>query len=253
MNNNKMSGIVNHKELLSVNSTNDYLMALACITPLEECFAVSALSQTAGKGQRGNSWLSAPGKNITFSIIFYPDFLQPSQSFLLSETVALGVRDAVNELVDSVEIKWPNDIFYHNRKLGGILIENSLIENRILHSIAGIGLNINQKHFGANMPLAVSIAQLLDREIEIKPLLARLIDAIRSRYAALRAGDFDVIRNDYHAALYRKEGFFAYKDANGRFEAKINHVSDDGQLHLIDSQGNSRCYWHKQIIQIITP
>jgi len=242
-----MSEISNFIETASVASTNDMLTEMISTASPAEGFAVYTPCQTAGKGQRGNVWIAEPGSSITFSIVFYPCFLSPARSFLLSEAVALGVKDALEEHADRVEIKWPNDIFLHGRKLGGILIENSITADCIASSVVGVGLNINQAAFPPEAPIAISLRQATGRETAIRPLFARLVTAVRRRYAQLRTGDHAAIVADYHAALYCRIGQFAFEDSSGRFEAHIDHVSDDGRLHLTDAAGRSRAYTFKEV------
>jgi BirA family biotin operon repressor/biotin-[acetyl-CoA-carboxylase] ligase len=229
-------------------STNDFLKALTKEQMQEEGFAVYTPNQTAGRGQRGNMWESEAGKNIALSMVFYPDFLPVSRSFLLSETVALGVKDALETAgIRPTEIKFPNDIYYDNRKAGGILIENEITGGVIASSIAGIGLNVNQDVFLSDAPNPVSMKQILGRDMNISLLLQDIISSIRQRYSLLKTGDTEVITRDYHDAAYRKSGFFQYRDANGCFTAEIVRISDDGLLHLRTDRGQERAYAFKEV------
>jgi len=238
------------KDLLIIEetaSTNDYLKRFAKNTSLNEGFVVFTHSQTAGKGQRGNSWESAKGENITFSILFYPVFLPLNQRFLLSEAVALAVKDALDSYLKKTEIKWPNDIYYDNRKIAGILIENEITEAQITSSVIGIGLNVNQIHFSNNAANPISMKQVLKCNIEIMPLLELLVDSVRNRYNQLKKEDYETIASDYHRFLYRKDGFHLFYDGVNRFRAEIIDVSDDGILHLRTSEGQIRKFSFKEI------
>jgi BirA family biotin operon repressor/biotin-[acetyl-CoA-carboxylase] ligase len=240
-----MSNIIKIEE---TGSTNQWLKEQSKKQFLDEGTTVIAEYQTAGKGQRGNSWESEAGKNITCSLLLYPDFLPVKQHFLLSKIVALGIKDAVEQYIHQVHIKWPNDIYYQNRKLAGILIENELTGQIIDKSIIGIGLNVNQEHFSGAAPNAVSMKQILGEEIHIDILLEKTIDAILFRYDTLRVGDTELINSDYHDSLYRNSGFHVFSDKNGNsFNAKIERVSDDGFIHLITKEGEKRNYAFKEL------
>jgi BirA family biotin operon repressor/biotin-[acetyl-CoA-carboxylase] ligase len=234
----------------SVSSTNDFLKELMLERCLDECFAVYSPKQTAGRGQRGNSWESEVGRNIAFSMVFYPDFLTAGRGFLLSEVVALGVRDALERLLCGIEIKFPNDIYFNDGKLGGILLENEITGEVIVSSIAGTGLNVNQEVFRSGAPNPVSMKQILGREVEIEPLLESIICCIRRRYVRLKDGDAGSVIRDFHDALYRKSGFFRYCDRNGCFVAETVRVSDDGILHLRTDCGEERMYAFKEVVFI---
>ena len=242
----KVDNIIKIKE---TDSTNHWLKEQSKKQFLEEGTTVIAEYQTAGKGQQGNRWESATGKNITCSMLLYPDFLPIHQNFLLSEVVALGVKDTVEEFIQPVEIKWPNDIYFQNKKISGILIENELTGQIIGKSIIGIGLNVNQEQFSDVAPNAVSLKQILEKEINIDLILEKMIQAILLRYITLKAGDTQSITSAYHNSLYRKTGFHGFTDKNGNsFSAKIERVADDGFLHLITEKGEERSYAFKELV-----
>ncbi|MDR0733009.1 MAG: biotin--[acetyl-CoA-carboxylase] ligase [Dysgonamonadaceae bacterium] len=234
-------------KIKETDSTNRQLKAQSEKQRLDEGAVLAAEFQTAGKGQRGNRWESEAGKNITCSILLYPRFLPVKQRFLLSETVALGLKDALEQYLQPLEIKWANDIFHQNRKLAGILIENELTGEKIDKSIIGIGLNVNQEKFSDNAPNAVSIKQIIGREIDVDFLTEQTVNAILFRYNLLKSGYFDLIRADYHGALYRKSGFYRFADKTGVFTAEIKRVADDGLLHLATDAGENRAYAFKEV------
>ena len=262
-----VNNIIKIKE---TGSTNDWLKERSKNQFLAEGTTVAAEYQTAGKGQQGNRWESEAGENIMCSLLLYPDFLPIHQNFLLSEVVALGVKDTVEQFIQPVEIKWPNDIYYQNRKIAGILIENELTGQIISKSIIGIGLNVNQEHFSDAAPNAVSLKQILSKNltglreaknvtglrkpvtfINIDLLLEKMIQAILFHYNTLKTGDFESITSAYHNSLYRKSGFYDFTDKNGNsFSAKIERVADDGFLHLITDEGEKRSYAFKEVSYI---
>jgi BirA family biotin operon repressor/biotin-[acetyl-CoA-carboxylase] ligase len=234
-------------KIKEADSTNHWLKAESEKQILGEGTVVVAGFQTAGKGQRGNRWESEAGKNITCSMILYPEFLPAKQHFLLSEAVALGLKDAIEQYFQPVEIKWPNDIYFQDRKIAGILIENELTGQTIGKSIVGIGLNVNQEQFSDAAPNAVSMKQIFEEEINIDMLLEKMINAILLRYNALKAGNIESLVSAYHNSLYRKSGYYLFSDKNSQFSAKIERVADDGFLHLITDAGEKRDYAFKEV------
>lgn len=191
-------------------------------------FALMTLEQTAGRGQRGNSWEAEPGKNITLSLMLRPEGMKAMRQFEISEAVALGVLDLLRSLeIEDVAVKWPNDVYVGDRKICGILIENALSGQFISRSIAGIGLNVNQREFRSDAPNPVSIRQLTGREYPLPELAEKMVSAILRR---LERGDNHA---DYLANLYRREGSFPWELPDGtRFLASIIDVSPTGLLTL---------------------
>jgi len=234
-------------EITQVASTNDFLKEYCQHRRPMEGFAVFTPNQTAGKGQRGNSWVSEAGKNIILSIVFYPEFLPLTQNFLLSEAVALGVKDTLDGYLSDVAIKWPNDIYFGDKKIAGILIENEITAEKITNSIVGIGLNVNQENFVPEARNAISMKQILGTDTDIKKLSEKLLNTVRNRYFQLENNRCDAVRSDYHKCLYHRSGLFGYKDVNGAFNAEILSVADDGTLNLLDENGKKRHYFFKEI------
>lgn len=228
-------------------STNALLKEWTQKQSLEEMTVLVAQSQTAGRGQRGNGWESEPDKNLTFSILLHPVFLPLQKHFLLAEIVALAVQEVLRNLNSLFSIKWSNDIYFENRKIAGILIENEIIGVQISQSIIGIGLNVNQEIFTSNAPNPVSLKQILHQEFDLDGLLDKIVGRFEYWYEQLKAGQYAHISESYHNALYRKTGFHAYQDANGQFQAQLLSVSDDGYLHLQTEQGEERCYAFKEV------
>jgi BirA family biotin operon repressor/biotin-[acetyl-CoA-carboxylase] ligase len=231
----------------TVASTSVYLKELAHKQILEEGTVIVTGNQTAGKGQRGNTWESEAGMNITCSILLYPSFLPVQRQFLLSEAISLSVKETLDAYTDGITIKWPNDIYYKEKKIGGILIENELTGNVYNLSIAGIGLNINQERFLSDAPNPVSLKQITGRDWDIKALLKELVQSILFRYKQLKDGNFEIIVRQYHEALYRNTGYHKYEDSEGIFTARFDRVSDNGFLHLITGQNEERSYAFKNV------
>ena len=196
--------------------------------------------QTAGRGQRGNTWEAAPGENLTLSVVWRPVFLAANEQFQLSIAVALAVYDWAAALLGpdpALRLKWPNDLYFGAQKLGGILIENMLSGTKIQHSIVGIGLNINQQTFGA--PTATSLALLTGRPHQRVPLAARLLECLEQRYLQLRAGQAVRQHHDYLRVLYRYQESAAYVVAGAIVQGRITGVDATGRL-LLDLASNGQ-------------
>jgi BirA family biotin operon repressor/biotin-[acetyl-CoA-carboxylase] ligase len=214
-------------------STNSEAQQLLRENRASEGCTVITDDQFAGRGQRGNQWLAAPGENLTLSIVWMPTFLQAGQQFLLSQAVALGIHDWAAALLqpsDKLRLKWPNDLYFGSQKFGGVLIENSLSGSKIQSSIVGIGLNINQRHF--SVPTATSLGVLTGRYFQREVLAARLLECLERRYLQLRAGRLRELRHDYLASLYRYQEWHEYEVGGRRVHGQIVGVEPDGRLAL---------------------
>ncbi|GHT71653.1 biotin--[acetyl-CoA-carboxylase] ligase [Bacteroidia bacterium] len=228
-------------------STNIELQQMMMDGYLEEGTVLVAENQTSGKGQAGNHWESEPGKNLLFSMLIYPDFLDLKQHFLLSELTANSIKQVLDKYIDHVTIKWPNDIYYQDKKISGILIENNIVENVIRQSVIGIGVNVNQETFAVETPNAVSLKQILEAGIDLDLLLTEITNQLLSDYNKLKNKEWDDIKQYYHDSLYRKSGMYVFFDKNGQFTARIDSVADDGILSLVTETGEIRRYLFKEV------
>lgn len=190
--------------------------------------ALMALEQTNGRGQRGNTWEAEPRKNITLSLMLRPEELPATRQFEISEAVALGVADLLDNLgIEDVGVKWPNDIYVGDRKICGILIENTVAGALIIRSVAGIGLNVNQTLFTSDAPNPVSLKQITGKDFDLETLAERMIERIMLR---LEAGNNHA---DYRSRLWRGTGEWPWLTAEGQeFSAAIADVLPDGRLLL---------------------
>ena len=234
--------------LETVDSTNNYLMAYK---PAEgETMTVAIADyQTAGRGQGTNHWESEQGKNLTFSVLIHPSMVPVARQFLLSEMGALALYDVLGEELgkDDVKMKWPNDIYWKDRKLSGTLIETRIGGGHIKDCVFGIGLNVNQKEFKSDAPNPVSMYQILGHETNLEDLLKRLMQAFRKYYSAIENGEYAAISELYHEGLYRSHGFHRYRDKNGEFDGAIVEVEDSGNLILRDRDDVVRSYQFKEV------
>ena len=225
-------------------STNALCWEINREKALPEGFVVYTDFQSAGKGQPGNSWESADGKNLLFSIVLHPLHVPMNELFLLSELVSIAIKRALRVYIPDITVKWPNDIYIGDKKLAGILIENSLQGNKIKTVVVGVGLNVNQKEFVSNAPNPVSLLQIIGKRQKRKELLQHICENIMDLYAEL---DKDKIRMEYAASLYRKEGYHTYQVENGSFMAKIIKVHPDGQLELETEDGERKGFYFKEV------
>ena len=234
-------------------STNTYLSRLAAMLPGGT--VIYTPSQTAGRGQKGNSWESEDGKNLTFSHLLKRPPVKARDQFYLSEAAALAVVEALSaEAGDNFTVKWPNDVYWQDKKACGMLIENSLDGSDIATSIVGIGINVNQEHFPSDAPNPVSLINITGREHDLMALLKRVCSRIEQLVESL--GDADA-RTDLHqrymAALYRNDGqLHPYEDAAGnRFMAMVSGIAPDGTLTLRHEDGTTHDYLFKEVRHII--
>lgn len=186
------------------DSTNHYLNDLCNKQDVSELTTVVANYQTLGRGQRGNSWESEKGKNLIFSFVLYPTSLEIRRQFLLSQIISLSIKEELDTYVKDISIKWPNDIYWKERKICGILIENDLMGVHISQSIAGIGININQEEFFSPAPNPVSLKQITGQTYELSGILAGVMQRIIEYYSLLQKGEHTYITHRYQKALFRK-------------------------------------------------
>ena len=228
--------------LAETDSTNNYLREQCAKARLPEGSLVIADFQTAGKGQVGNSWESEAGKNLMFSILLYPDSLPANRQFLISQIASLSVKETLEGYTDSVKVKWPNDIYWKDRKICGMLIENDLSGQHLYCSVIGIGLNINQEIFRSDAPNPVSLTQITGKAYDREEVLARFLRIFFNYYFLLLQEKEEEIRTAYMAALYHGDGYYSYIDENGPFEACIHAIEPTGHLILQLHDGERRRY-----------
>lgn len=251
MQNNTFSGLFvgqNLVTLTEVDSTNNFLKeAVANSTPLPDGTVIMAESQYAGRGQQNNKWNSEPGKNLTFSILLKPTFVALNQQFNINVAISVGIIKALqNVLGKDVKVKWPNDIYFGDDKLGGILIENMVQGSAIKNTIIGIGLNVNQVDFPEWVPNPVSVKQILQTDYDLKSLLSDICAGIEHAYLRLRADKTAELMDFYLANLYWFGQVQRFKADEDVFEGTITGVEKNGQL-IVSSAGAERLYNFKEI------
>ena len=233
------------------DSTNRWLRNSQGTAPSEFC--VVADYQTAGRGCGTNTWESERSKNLTFSMLIHPTDIPASRQFLISEVVSVALCKTLEQWLEPstdkapLRIKWPNDIYYGDNKLCGILIENQLQGSTIKDSIIGIGINVNQEVFRSDAPNPVSLCQILGYETDCEALLNDFLQRLEETFGS----EWEMVSADYRHLLYHKDDYYEYEDAKGRFLARVLDVLNDGRLVLLDTEGTARIYAFKEVSYII--
>lgn len=227
------------------HSTNDVAIQKYRSGEAMEGSIIITDKQTKGRGQRGNRWFSEPHKNLTFSLILTPSFLDASEQFWLNMVVSLGVREALSEYAPGVKVKWPNDIVHDSQgKIGGILIENIISQKGIELSVVGVGLNINQTDFP--FPHATSIAQLAGAPVNKDEIFKVIISRIEKYYILLKRGPGKRIKELYQAHLFRFREVSAYNDGED-FLGEIIAISHQGKLVIEKENKSIHQYAFKEV------
>lgn len=235
-----------------LTSTNDKCMEMAS-QGADEGLVIAAEFQTLGRGQRGNKWDSERGLNLTFSILVRPTFLAVADQFYLSKITSVAICDWLTAYLptDLVKIKWPNDVYIGNRKVAGILIENSFSGRNMETSVVGIGINLNQKNFSDEIPNPTSLVLETGKEMPPKNALEELLYCFKSRYEALVASEREKISTDYLNLIYRKDIFCKYYSEGVEFDAKITDVLPTGELILQTPGGEVKKFAFKEVTFLI--
>ncbi|MCX6215409.1 biotin--[acetyl-CoA-carboxylase] ligase [Spirosoma sp.] len=233
--------------LPSCQSTNDEASVLIAQIDPNEGLVVITDNQTAGRGQRGNQWEAKAGENLTFSLILKPGFLMATEQFWLNIAISLGIYDALQPLVGPLlRIKWPNDIYVGNQKLGGILIENTLHGYSIAWSVVGIGLNVNQIDFGYSTATSLQALAPLPNTYDLPGLLSRLCETLEQRYLQLLAGQRDTLKINYLQILYRFQEEHRFESEGQSFRGTITGIDPYGRL-AIQVNGQIRYFAFKEV------
>ena len=232
-NNTLFVGKVFH-EFNSLNSTNQYAIDLLSKTTPAEGTIILAHDQFAGRGQLTNKWESASGKNLTFTTILFPKFLPARKQFLLNQVVSLSVSDTLKAFIPKgVKIKWPNDIYVFDKKITGILIQNSLKGSTLQSAIIGVGLNVNQKKFISDAPNPTSMTLEVGKTLDLALVLQVFCQQLEKNYLQLKSGHFQTIQERYLKELFRINETYHFRLPDGTMlKGKIIGVTDIGKLML---------------------
>ncbi|MCC6768429.1 MAG: biotin--[acetyl-CoA-carboxylase] ligase [Bacteroidia bacterium] len=227
---------INRISLQVTDSTNNYALKHP---ELPEGSLITADFQTGGRGQRGKTWNSQAGKNLLFSIVLKPVFLENQRQFSLNKAIAWGTWSALNELFPSIKwaIKWPNDIYANNKKLAGILSEAQWYSSHIVSFVAGVGLNLNQEDFGELKPMPTSLKILLQTEIDAELVLSAICSHIESAYLMLKARHYDKVDQLFNASLWKKNEVINFIHQAQQKSGKVLETDRHGRLVVLEDTG----------------
>jgi len=240
-------------KLSAISSTNDYLRELVFTKNAPNYTVVTTDYQTSGKGQFKNKWHSEKGKNLLFSILVEFKGLKINDQAYLNFAISLAVYDVLITYLPTVKIKWPNDILSRHKKIAGILIENSVKNGRLQHSIIGIGLNVNQINFPLNLPNATSLKKELVHSFNRDKLLEKIVLSVQKKIALLKNESFSILKKTYLKHLYKINKPTMFQDLEqNRFMGKIIDVSNEGLLKVELENETIREFAVKEIAFILT-
>lgn len=238
---------VNIQRLKETDSTNKYLCEQLSREYLPDFSVITTDFQSLGRGQRGNSWESEQGQNLLFSVLLRPEFVPARSQFLISQITSLAIKEGLDRFAPEFSIKWPNDIYWNEQKICGMLIENDLAGAMLSQSILGIGVNINQNLFISNAPNPVSLKMITGNNQDREEILTDILRILATYYDLLRRGETELINRRYHHSLFRKEGYYPFADKNGIFSARIVGVEPDGELILCTETNEKKGYLFKEV------
>ena len=238
-------------QLQRVDSSNNYASLLLSNNEVNTETVVSAQCQEKGRGQQGNYWESKLDKNLAFSLILYTDYLNVEKQFSLSQAIALSIIDLLNDYKIIANVKWPNDILVENKKIAGILVENSIMGHSIVNSIVGIGLNVNQVVFGNFEPKAVSLKMIKNEYYDIQTILNQLLDKVWIRLEQLKKKEFFILKEQYLQNLYGYEKIGKYCADGKEFSGTIKDVRPTGELVILAEDNTELYFMFKEVKFII--
>lgn len=215
-------------------STNTLLKQWMVDNPLVKEVAIYTSHQKHGRGQKGNSWEAEPGKNLTCSILLSPGNIKVNQQFIISQIVSLSIHQVLSQYTSGITIKWPNDIYWENRKISGILIEHLLNEEYLQHSIIGIGINLNQENFTSDAPNPISLTRITGERYDVFSILEQVTATISQKYQYLKNNplSYKQFKDLYMSHLYQADGWYKFEDKEGVFLARIADIDSMGMLVL---------------------
>lgn len=231
----------------ATDSTNLHLKRMLQDSSLKDFTVLVTETQQQGRGQGGAQWTAESGKNLTFSVLKRFNKLLAKEQFLVSMAVSLAVYKSLNAIqIPDLSIKWPNDILSGNKKLCGILIENTLKGSQLKHSIIGIGVNINQESFDS-LPNASSLTLISGKSYDLDILLDKILGFLKKQLTLLEENSITTLEGEYQQLLFRKDKAAIYKINNCRVEGIIRGVNKEGKLLLEQGSQGIESYGFKEI------
>ena len=246
-----MENKIRIKWLEEADSTNNVL--LGHIPDYDNLSVVAAVNQTAGRGQRGNRWISTPGDNLTFSLLLKPERLPAREVMAITCLATLAVRDTLRGEGVPAVIKWPNDIYVGKREICGLLVENGLAGPDIAWSVVGIGINLNQTQFPGEVLNPISLKRLTGRSYALEPFLEKVCGELEKRLPELDSREGrDGLREAYERDLFQKDSPATYRDlATGEeFSGIIRGITPEGLLR-VEAEGHERTFGFKEVGYIL--
>ena len=242
---------MNFIKLNAIDSTNDFLKALASNQKIENFTVVTAKSQYKGRGQMGTEWQTEEGKNLITSILIKKTIPNTELIFVLNIAIAISIIEALKKIkIPDLSIKWPNDIMSGRKKIAGILIENNIKENGKIQSIVGIGLNINQTNF-ENLPKASSLKVITGKDCEIEEILFNIIDKIKSNISNIKSENSEILWKKYHDMLFKLGKPAVFENTKKeKFMGIIQKVNSNGLLDIILEDDSIHSFGIKEISMI---
>jgi len=235
-------------KLNAIGSTNEYAKDMAGSYLFKEPVVIWAKNQTAGRGQRGTKWTSKEGESLTFSILLRPSQYTIADQFSISMLVSVAIAEVLNRVqVPQIKIKWPNDILADGKKIGGILIENSLKGNQIDSCVIGFGLNVNQTAL-SEFPKASSLRALTGKQYDLEEVLHLLAETIISKLTEFKVAQKDTLKNEYLSYLFRKDKPSSFNlDGKKQVPGIIRGIDDHGALIVQLEDEQFRTFGLKEI------
>lgn len=234
-----------------IDSTNNYAMQQSTEQKLHEGTVFLAENQTAGRGQGTNFWESEPKMNLTFSIVIFPSFLEIMDQFMISKIVTLGLVHWLDSILQNVSIKWPNDIYVGQKKIAGILIENSIAESTLSKSVIGIGFNVNQTIFKSDAPNPVSLKMLTKKTWDRQEVLNNICKSMNIWYQKLQNEEYDLINDAFQQRMMGINKWGTFHANKKSFDAKVMGVNDIGQLLLKQKDSSVHAFHNKEVQYVI--
>jgi len=234
-----------------LNSTNLYANEMLRKRHDQVPFWVRTDDQFAGRGQGHHSWVTEPGLNLTGTLVIFPNNVRASEQFMISKIFSLAAAGFLEMFIDEISLKWPNDLYAGDKKIGGILIETAIMGQFIDHAILGLGVNINQVNFPPDIPNPISISALTGLKYDLKEMEDLMIECFRNFYHLIESGNYDLVNSQYIKKLYRYNEYSGYRAGTETFTAKIVGVTEFGHLILQSQNGDLQTYAYQEVEYVL--
>ena len=240
----------NRQHFEEIDSTHDYLCSVLSKTNPPQGFCITSDFQSGGRGQIGRTWHSSSGKNLLLSMVYYPRDMVVLRQFDLTIWVTTSLLDVLDKYqLQHLSVKWPNDIYVGEKKIAGILIQNTLRGDKITNCVVSIGLNVNEVDFPATLPNPTSVKSETGNKTDVETLLTEIRDTLDDHFEKVlfssRKAEY---REIFITKLFGANTYYKYRDAEGQtFNAIIRYVGEDGKLHLQKANGELCSYLFRQV------